>query len=633
LIGAAFGVLLAPLPTASAGGPNEILQLVPDDAWCFVIVKSLNNIDEKATQLKELVGLPFEGPVSDMALSMLQLGDTIDKSSAVGAILLDFNKFGGQNASVILIPAKDPKALLEKLSAEEPTDGVYKCAIMGEPSFAAIKGNRVLLSPSEDCITKVLKTKKSAAEGFAEARMAALARSDLFVSVAVRSIWASYKEMVMGFVQMAAGASGADPKDIEKGFKIFEDLAALDLGFTLDKSGFSLAALATPHEGSDLQMMLADQKNTSDSILTLLPKERFLIAFGGLAAGAEQAAKMGNEHPISLILKMAHQGAELDQKALGVADAEFLKLQRSVRRYAASASMLTGGPDGMIGMALVAETPNSKEFLDGTRKLYKALCSISEDEDFDAIKKCIVHTPDAESIAGKKVDTIKIDFAGLHDEDKEDAKRIETVLGKDTTIRFGAMDDRHVVVSWGGGEKRYEAICAAAKSGDKLPADSGITEASGHLPSPRCGEFFIAVDTVLRFAKDTAKAIGEKDEIPVDVPMLNAPIAGAVCVQDKIARYDLMVPTKLIKAGSEAIAKYQATIVDRDFDEDADEDGEEATAKKPAGGAKAGSKAKKPAADEEEGDDDADAAPSPSPGRKGAKQQKPAEQQDDESDE
>ena len=41
---------LAPVSGARAEGPKDVLQLVPDDAWGFVVLKSLNNLDEKAAQ-------------------------------------------------------------------------------------------------------------------------------------------------------------------------------------------------------------------------------------------------------------------------------------------------------------------------------------------------------------------------------------------------------------------------------------------------------------------------------------------------------------------------------------------------------------------------------------------------------
>ncbi|MEK6642502.1 MAG: hypothetical protein AABZ08_01220 [Planctomycetota bacterium] len=619
---AGFTAILMPLQAARAGDLKEMLQLVPDDTWGFVVAKSLTNVDDKAAQMKDIFSLPFDGALSDMALGMLQLGDTIDKSSPVCAMMLDPNKFGGQEKSTaILVPAKDPKALLAKLGAEEAVEGISKCTVMGEPAFAGIKGKIVILSPSEECTTKILKTKKSIGDSIVDSRLGVMTQSDVYVSISVRSILAAYKEMIMPMVQMMAGSSGVGGADIEKMFKIFEEVHAFEIAITLDKAGFSFVFLAVPHEGSDLQGLFADQKNTSDSILSLLPKEKFMFAFGGMATQSEHAEKFGGEHPISGVLKAMTQGAELDQDALNTVDAEFIKIQKSIKRYALSFSALPKG-DSMIGSALVAEVSDAKEFLSGVRKLYKAFSTVSEDEDFGAIKKCVIHSADAETVAGKKVDTIKIDFAAMPDADQEDLKKMEKVIGKEFIIRFGAVDDKHVAVSFGGGTKRFETICGSIKSGEKLATDSGITAASGNLPSPRTSELFAAVDTIVSVVSEIAKATGE-EALPFEFPTLNAPVAASMCVQDKISRTDLMIPMKLLKAGKEAYDKFAASSAEADFDDD------EAPAK--AKGESAKDK-KKATADDEDEDEDEEATKPKAKAESKAKPKKP-EKKDEDSDE
>ncbi|MBI5763274.1 MAG: hypothetical protein HZA51_07100 [Planctomycetes bacterium] len=612
-----------PLQAARAGDLKETLQLVPDDTWGFVVAKSLSNVDAKAAQLKEMFNLPFEGPISDMALGMLQLGDSIDKDSPVCAIMLDPNKYGGQEKSTaILVPTKDPKALLEKLSAEEGADGISKCTVMGEPAFAAVKGKTVILSPSEECAVKILKTKKSVGDSIVDSRMGVMSQSDLYISISLRSILAAYKEMIMPMMQMMAGSSGIGAGDIEKIFKILDEIHALEISVSLEKSGFAMIVLTVPHEGSDLQGLLADQKNSSESVLSLLPKEKFMFAFGGTATQSEHSEKFGNEHPVSGILKGLTHGAELDQDALNTLDAEIIKLQKSIKRYALSASALPKG-DSMIGAALVAEVADSKEFLSGVRKFYKAFMTVSEDEDFGAIKKCIVHTADAESAAGKKLDTIKVDFASMPDSDPDDIKKMEKVIGKEFIIRFGAVDDKHVALSFGGGTKRYETICGAVKSGEKLGADAGITDASAHLPSPRSGEMFAAVDTIMTIVSEVAKAAGE-EPFPFEIPTINAPVAASTSVQDKIGRFDLMIPMKLIKAVKEAYDKSAAASADEDFDED------DAGKDKPA---KAKAKPAKEKEDSADSDDDEEAPKAKADSKAKPKAKKPEKKSDEESDE
>jgi len=165
------------------------------------------------------------------------------------------------------------------------------------------------------------------------------------------------------------------------------------------------------------------------------------------------------------------------------------------------------------------------------------------------------------------------------------------------------------------------------KSGDKLPADPGITEASAHLPSPRATEGFLAVDSLLSLVKDAAKAFGE-EEIPFDVAKIDAPLAFSASVQDKISRFDVIIPTKLIKAGKESFDKYSARSKDEDFDSD-DED---APGKKQAKAEGAKKKAK-PADMDKEGDDAVEKPKAKEASKEKAKPKKPEKKDEDDGDE
>jgi hypothetical protein len=588
-------LLLSLAPPLRADGPAELLSLVPSDAWGFVMARSLDGVDEKAKQLKEALDLPFETPVTPMALGMLELGDTIDPTRPICAILLDFQKFG-QNAAVLLVPAREPEALLKQLSAEEAVEGVSKCTVMGEPGFAAVKGKVVIFGASEDCVTKVAKTKKTASKGISRVRSEAIAGSDLYLSLSAGAVVGAYKEQFLPMIQMMAGPSGAGASDIEKFVKILEEIAALDFSFTFDAKGFRLAMLMTPRGETDLAKMLAEEKNTSDALLGLLPQEKYLFAMGGVDSQGEEKRKLGGDKPASGVLKMLQLG-ELDEESLKGVDTAIVKLQRSVRRYATSLSALGGGSEGLFGAAMVVETNDAPEFLEGARKLFKAVWEISEDEDFQSARKSIVHAPDAETLAGHKVDTITVDLEGLArlaEADTEESKRMETIFGKECVVRFSAVDDTHFVLSWGGGKKRFETICGSLKSGgEKLSADEGIREVSGGLPSPRGGEAFFAVDHILQTVKSMVKAFGEEEEFPFDIPTVNAPVAFSSAVQDKVARVDIMIPMKLIKAGKAAYDQYAEKAGEEDFDDE-----EESPAEKKQTGKAPAKPEEKPAEDD-----------------------------------
>ncbi|HKQ49566.1 MAG TPA: hypothetical protein VJZ71_15950 [Phycisphaerae bacterium] len=597
---AAMTVAAAPLASARAGGPKDILEIIPQDAWGFAMARSLDTVDAKAKLLKEALTLPMiPDKVSPMALAMFELGDAVDTSSPICAVMLDAQKFGGepsspQNAAVLLVPAREPKALLEKLKAEEALDGVSKCTVKGEPAYAAVRNKIVILGPGKDSVTHLAKTKKTLGDDFAKARAAVIDDSDIYLSISVQLVVNAYKDMFMPMAQMMMAAQDPEGKTVKQLVKLFSEIAAFDISIGVDPKGFSLRMLVCPVKDSDLQKLAADEKNTTDALLAMLPKEKFLFSFGGLATQSEHKDKFSDPKGISNAIKMMSPPG-IDVAAIESIEKDLIELQKSIRQYALSISALPEGSDGLFGAAIVAEVGDSKAFVEGVRGLYTKVWKASEDEDFVALKKSIVHAADGETIDGKKVDTITINVAELAERgeaSKDDVDKAQKIIGKECVVRFGAVDDKHIAIVYGGGEKRYGTVCGAVKSeGDSLAGDKGIVDLSGQLPSPRSGECFIAVDSILQTFKAGAKLVGEEEEFPIDAPTLNAPVAMATSVQDKsVTRFDFVVPMKLVVAAKEAMEKYSASAKDEDFDEEGDdaaageeEGGEEKPAAEPEG--------------------------------------------------
>lgn len=600
--------LMAPTGAARADGPADILPLVPSDAWGFVVIKSLKNLDDKAASLKETLGLSYETPVTPMALGMLGLAEDIDNTRPLGVVMLDVQKFGDpQKATILLIPAKDPAALLKKLAAgaaeaaegENKDEGggeegagkpakksgdaeegdaagggekeVTRVSVMGEPGYAAIKGKTVILGPGEEGVLKIVKAKKPMSESFAGDRAATMGQCDLFISVSMNRVLGAYKQMILPLAQMATAAQGASGKDIEMLFKMFEEMEGLDIGLAFDKKGFALRLNTTPKKGSDLAQLYSDEKNSKSPLLDMLPRQKYIFAAAATAAPSEARKKFGGGNTLSNALKMAQLG-EMNEEAVKTLDQTFVQLQDSIERYGISVSLINSETEGLFGVCMVAQTASAREFTENVRKIYKTLAKVTDDEDFADALKHVKHQPDAETIAGTKVDTLTLDIdnvAKKFEAEEGEIKKVRAVLGKDCVIRFGPADEKHFVISFGGGKRQFETACGAAKSsGDLLSADAGIQAAGGDLPSPRNAEMFIAFDTAVQAFKALAKAHGEEDEMPFDLPAINAPVSIGSTVQNDISRIEILIPMKLIKAGKEAYDKYAAKAGQDDFDDE-----------------------------------------------------------------
>ncbi|MFH1418092.1 MAG: hypothetical protein ABII12_07415 [Planctomycetota bacterium] len=602
LIAVVAGLTLT--PSAMADPSTDLLKLVPEDAWGFVYIKSLNNIDQKAAEIKGLFGLEYPTPITPMALAMLNLGDTLDMTRPLCMVIMDVNEYGSmQNpgeAGVLLVPVTDSKAFLEKLTppaapeaegaAAEKKDeddspemkkGVTKIAIMGNPAYAAAKGKYVVLCAKQDCIEKVLESKKSAAEGITEARLAAVGRSDLFVSISLGTIVDAYKDMFLPMLKALTAQTDPEGENIEKFIKMLNEVAAFDLGFRLEEAGVSLSLLFTPKKDSDLEKWLRETKNSDESLLALLPKEKYIFAMGTTGGYSKHSEKFSNPHGLSQMLTTV--GIEgLNEEAAKELESEVMDMAKQGGPTAMSISFLPDGKEGMFGVTIVTQPKSSpKEYVDGIRKLYGLLWKMVEgteekepDEDLATFKENIVHTPDAETIGGKKVDTVAVKLAGFADLlsiEEDDLKLIQKVLGKDVVLRFGAADGKNFVITLGGGKDRFEAVCDNLKSGGGLNKDPGIQSVAAHIPSSRSSEGYIALDNLGHAIKAVAKTLGEEAEFNYDIPTVDSPIVFAGAQLGPTTEVKILVTTKLIKA-IKAFADKQMNAMMDDFDEDEDED-------------------------------------------------------------
>lgn len=571
----AFALTLVPFRPAAAAGPEDVLNMIPDDTWGFLVLRSLDVIDQRAKMLNETLGLNLPTPITPMALAPFNIADVIDMKSPLCVIAMDMQKFGEtgpDSAIVMLVPTKDPKAMLEKLNGKDAQDGITKCTVMEQPAFAAVKDKYIILGKNQDCVTKVFKTEKTLSADVAKARKETMSQSDIFMSFSVNAIFSAYKDRFMPIAGMMLAAQDPEGKTVKQMTKMFTEMTAADVAIGLDKNRFAFNFLMHPKKGSDLSELVTATKNSSESLVSCLPKEDYLFAFGGAGGYNEHSAKFGDQNVLGSVFKSA-QMQGIDQESVKAVDSELAKIAKIIGPWGLSLSDLGSGPDGMFGIACTIETSQPKDFLESLRKIYKSVFTMSDDEDFQEVKKSIVHKPDAETVGDDKVDTVTVDvdaLAKMSEMEAKDLKTLKTVVGN-FVIRFGAIGDKHVVLSVGGGKDRYAKVGAAVKAskGSGLAADTGISTWSKMLTSPRSQEMYFAIDRIARSMKTLAKSMGEEDEIP-EVPQLDAPIALSVAQVDGVSRMDFVVPMKLAIAVKKAIEEHSKAGM-QNFDEDEDD--------------------------------------------------------------
>lgn len=554
---------------AVADDTAAILKWVPENAWGFAVVKSLDQIDKKAETLQKEFGLDIP-PIRSSLMAMLPIATAFDGSRPIGVIALNIREMG-EKAVAFLVPATDPAGLIAKLQPGDVVDGLTPCNLAGETIFTKALDKYVLASPSEACCREILNSESRIGASFSKERAEMLARSDVFASVALGAGLKAYGDEVSGMAALAAGSMPGDPRQIEKWIATAKEIESLDLGVALDDKGLWFGWLNTAAKDTELAKYYAGCKSSDDLLVQWLPREDCLICAGGLV---NAAGGPGNESGVLAGMLWYAAESALASVSAGPVLNECAAIGRDVSRYAASVSMIPGSNRSTLAAAVVLETDNPARMMEGLRKLHRTILAVSNDPEFDGIKKAIIHRTEAEVIQGRKIDTITVDpkllaGAGVN---IEALKQAEMLFGRDLTVRFGPIGDRQVAVAAGGGQGRFEAIiqATAGKSPDSLKSDAGIRSVIDNVHKPRSFECFVAVDYIVQAIRSQARAMGNDDPIPVDLPRLEAPAVFCGSIEGRTARWEFFMPKRLMVAVKQ-VADRAATAAPRNFDEDDDD--------------------------------------------------------------
>jgi hypothetical protein len=176
------------------------------------------------------------------------------------------------------------------------------------------------------------------------------------------------------------------------------------------------------------------------------------------------------------------------------------------------------------------------------------------DDKINPIADAIQWKEKAESIEGATVDHFVVDIDKLPRDENgnpnaEDIEKIKSFVGKEgVLIRVAAMADNHVVVTFGGGQKRFSQVLElAAKDDPGLAQTPTLRVVTARLPKgPRLVEGYLALDQLLDFVMTTAAQMGQP--IPIPLQLRNAaPIAFTVTkVTDTSQETQVLVPMELM---------------------------------------------------------------------------------------
>jgi len=557
------GLRPSALPAQTADA-RDVLNLVPADAWGFVVVPDVQAMNESLVMLQtQMMGMAHMDPLQMMTAQM-GISKGLDAKGSAVIVVMDIKKH--QEAATgpteppiaIIAPTTDPAEFLSNFSPSGEEDGVTKISIAQSPAFAAVHGKHVALSPVK-AVVKAIGAKESLGPSLSAPRRSVVGENKILIGVAVSRIMEAYKDEISQYSQMGAGVAsmmlgslgapgGNAAEAIDKVLDRLRQVEWLDVGFDPNRDGFEFTLLFTPKTGSELAASIKATKTSSDSLLRGLPATSYVLAIGALC-GHEKSTEKFEQSILDGVLNNPAFKDAMDPVKFKAFLGEVGDLWKLIDRTAISISSLPEGPDGALGVGVVMDTPDSQKLTSGIAHVFATLKTLPTDPDGLKDMEIIQYKTAAETVGAAKVDVLSVDLSKASDRpDEDDVASFKKVMGQDAfSIRIAATDAKHVVVTWGGGKSFFTQVADSASKDEKaLAANAGIQRISGKLPGNRTWEAFVAVDALLQTINRVARAAGDDPPLPAKLPKIGAPVAIVMSASEGLSRFDLVVPADVI---------------------------------------------------------------------------------------
>lgn len=561
---------------APAADPEELLKAIPEDATAFVAVRSLDELDQDVIGLARMLGLPlgpnnmFPGPLDWLRE---QMGSPQQLRGTGGVAFVITNCRDLQSSAemmtklAILVPAKDPNALIQEMAGEKQDD-LFMVNVMGQPFVAAVKGPFVVLAGTPDVAKQVVNAKGGALKAMSPDRVKAYAQRDLImwanltgVSEAIRQ---EVRSMMLGMMAMGNPDMESAEQSVNQIQKIFDEGQELTISISLEQRGLDLAFYYRAKPDTELGKQMAGAQATEGSLLIGLPDEPTLLAFGALGGANNESAM---RQSLDQVINDKTLGEIMTAEQITALKDGAVKLAVGMEMGSLSFSNLPAdGPHGLIGMTLIVKTKNSAQWQEEAHKIFSMVKDLILDaakkeaelpEDMaKAIEEAIAWQPKAETLGSLVVDHIVVDTSKLPDVTPEDIEEMKGIIGQEgVLIRLAPVGKEHILVAFGGGPERFQKIAdTVSKGASPLAETEAIKKMAKFLPpEPKTGEGYVNLDQILALVSTIMTKTGQP--LPVPLQMNNA--APLIITSHKIdataAESHLIVPMDLVLSTREVV--------------------------------------------------------------------------------
>jgi hypothetical protein len=561
------------LLAAASAAQAQVLDQIPSSAMVVLKVKNLSAVSAKVAKFANDLGVAQMAPPLADPLGALQehlkIKDGLDKNGDLALAFFDpatVTDVTEDRSLLLVLPVTDYKAFLGNFPDAKTQGDVTQVAFADDPqpAYMANWGNYAVISASKMLVS----TKPTSALKPPAASQAELDAKDFVVYANVvalrdklRPLGASAKDSFTQLFEMQFKSRPGSEKylpivdaAIGQVFAAYDaflrDADGATASLNLNPEGVSLAFQADFQPQSYLGKIIAQHKNTSDSLLTGLPQGKYLIS-GGIVLTPAVTAQLFTDC-LGPIQKAADDGGA-DLKP--VSDA----IESMKTAFAAfegenfgvlNPNLAQAGQQSLVQILAVitGDAATIKQATEKAQASQQALMQSLGLPGMDGVK--MTATPNAKTIDGVTFDSMVTapDPAATSPAAAQQARMMQLMYGPQGMVAYtGVLDPKHLLVAGGVDDAEISSLIAAAKAQSAPLADNaGIKSVAANLPDRRFEAVYIDLGDLVGAGLGYAKQMGlpVQIQLPPDLP----PVGVAVSAQQSALRIESYTPTSLIQA-------------------------------------------------------------------------------------
>ena len=516
-------------PSAVRTGSPEILSALPVDVVFAVTVRDLAQCDGKLTKLMERLGFPIS-PYTLLKGALGIVSGLNDDGSAAVAVMAPGPAGAASKRIVLILPTTDRAALLTFLNPRPVDESYVQVTLRGRETYVGTKGRFTVFGPDIETVRHVVNAKTRLVDRFSTHLLKQFGANDV-------SLW-------VNVASLASGALGERPIAwLQRTFGVesLKQYESFQWSSRFETDGLYLELSAARAEPS----RTAKRRETTDSLLTGLPNERFIMALGLLDDnGGARLSSMTNR----IISASTAFGVIEPSRSAALARA-YESVVGKITEASASVSLLPDGSDGRIALTKVLRTRgDGRAVLDDVEGILNVLKSGPfVDPRINRVAEKIEYRRAAETSGTVIIDHLSVNLSEFEGIDHEALKKL---LGPEGYLtRIGVVDGNSVVIALGGGLVRFNEVMALVRAKKApLTEDPGIRQSAKKLVGERSLEAYFSFDRCVRLAKEVLAATGVPGTTP-DMSELGAPVALTMhSVNPRETELRFFVPTDLVVA-------------------------------------------------------------------------------------